>query len=108
MLSGFDRHGDEMSFSSDNVCSEQLGHLGLIAGVINELGLIERIDKRLPLNERKGGIVSYGRRAAAMILNGLGFMNSRLCMTSHFFQDKPVAQMLGDEMSNIAPLLEPS
>ena len=87
-----------MSLNRDNVSSEQLGHLGLVAATIRELGIIEKIDARLDLNARKGGIVSYGRRAAAMILNGLGFMNSRLSMTTHFFQDKPVAQLLGDEI----------
>ena len=35
-----------------------------------------------------------------MILNGLGFMNSRLYMTSHFFIDKPVAQLLGAEVES--------
>lgn len=88
-----------MSFNSDTVSSEQLGHLGLVAATIRELGIIERIDARLDLNERKGGIVSHGRRVAAMVLNGLGFMNSRLSMTTHFFQDKPVAQLLGAEVS---------
>jgi transposase len=87
-----------MSLNSDNVSSEQLGHLGLVAATIRELGIIEKIDARLDLNERKGGIVSYGRRVAAMVLNGLGFMNSRLSMTTHFFQDKPVAQLLGAEV----------
>ena len=38
------------------------------------------------------------QRLWAMILNGLGFMNSRLSMTTHFFQDKPVAQLLGAEI----------
>jgi transposase len=88
-----------MSLNGDNVSSEQLGHLGLVAATIRELGIIERIDARLDLNERKGGIVSHGRRVAAMMLNGLGFMNSRLSMTTHFFQDKPVAQLLGAEVS---------
>ena len=88
-----------MQLNSDNVSSEQLGHLGLVAATIKELGLIEKIDSRLSLDESKGGIVSFGRRAAAMVLNGLGFMNSRLCMTAHFFQDKPVAQLLGDEIT---------
>lgn len=87
-----------MSFNRDTVSSEQLGHLGLVAATIRELGIIEKIDARLDLNDRKGGIVSYGRRAAAMVLNGLGFMNSRLSMTTHFFQDKPVAQLLGAEI----------
>lgn len=79
----------------DTVSSEQLGHLGLIAATIHELGLIERIDARLALDERKGGRVSHGCRVAAMILNGLGFMNSRLYMTGRFFEDKPLSQLLG-------------
>jgi transposase len=82
----------------NNVNSEQLGHLGLVAATIRELGLIERIDSRIALDENKGGIVSHGRRVAAMVLNGLGFMNSRLYMTPHFFEDKPVAQLLGAEI----------
>lgn len=88
-----------MSLNHNTVSSEQLGHLGLVAATIRELGIIEKIDARLDLNERKGGLVTYGRRVAAMVLNGLGFMNSRLSMTTHFFQDKPVAQLLGDEIS---------
>ena len=88
-----------MSLNRDTVSSEQLGHLGLVAATIRELGIIEKIDARLDLNERKGGLVSYGRRVAAMVLNGLGFMNSRLSMTTHFFQDKPVAQLLGAEVA---------
>lgn len=88
-----------MSLNRDTVSSEQLGHLGLVAATIRELGIIEKIDARLDLNERKGGLVTYGRRVAAMVLNGLGFMNSRLSMTPHFFQDKPVAQLLGAEIT---------
>lgn len=87
-----------MSLNRDTVSSEQLGHLGLVAATIRELGIIDKIDERLDLNERKGGLVSHGRRVAAMVLNGLGFMNSRLSMTTHFFQDKPVAQLLGAEV----------
>lgn len=87
-----------MELNSDNVSTQQLGHLGLIGSVIRDLGIIEKIDARIPLNETKGGIVSYGKRAAAMILNGLGFMNSRLYMTQHFFQDKPVAQLLDSDV----------
>jgi transposase len=88
-----------MPLNRDTVSSEQLGHLGLVAATIRELGIIEKIDARLDLNERKGGLVTYGRRVAAMVLNGLGFMNSRLSMTTHFFQDKPVAQLLGSEVA---------
>jgi transposase len=85
-------------FHQESVSSQQLGYLGLVAATIRELGLIERIDALLELDPKKGGIVSYGRRVGAMILNGLGFMNSRLYMTPHYFQDKPVAQLLGAEV----------
>ena len=65
----------DMSLDGNTVTSEQLGHLGLVAATIREFGIIEKIDARLYLNERKGGLVTYGRRVAAMVLNGLGFMN---------------------------------
>lgn len=87
-----------MPLNRDTVSSEQLGHLGLVAATIQELGIIDKIDARLDFNEQKGSLVSHGRRVAAMILNGLGFMNSRLSMTTHFFQDKPVAQLLNAEV----------
>jgi len=47
-----------MTLNRDTVSSEQLGHLGLVAATIRELGIIEKIDARLDLNERKGGLVS--------------------------------------------------
>ena len=79
-----------LTLNRDTVSSEQLGHLGLVAATIRELGIIEKIDARLDLNERKGGLFSYGRRVAAMVLNGLGFMNSRLSMTPIFFKTSPL------------------
>ncbi len=45
-----------MDLNSETVKSEQLGSLGLVASVIRELGIIEKIDKRLELSESKGGI----------------------------------------------------
>ncbi len=81
-------------YSTETVSSQRLGALGLIAATIQKLGLIEKIDARLELNDDSGAIVSHGRRSAAMILNGLGFMNSRLYMTQNFFEDKPVQEML--------------
>ena len=47
-----------MPLNRDTVSSEQLGHLGLVSATIRELGIIEKIDARLDLNERKGGLVT--------------------------------------------------
>ena len=54
-----------MSLSRDNVSSDQLGHLGFVAVVIDDLWIMEKIDKRIALNEKKGGLVTYGRRVEA-------------------------------------------
>ena len=87
-----------MELSSKNVRTKQLGHLGLVAATIHDLRLIEKIDARIALDKSKGGIISHGKRVAAMVLNGLGFINSRLYMSQMFFHDKPISAMLGEEV----------
>lgn len=81
------------------VKTEQLGHLGLIAAVIKKLNIIEKIDLKLPVSKEHGSIVTMGQRVAAMILNGLGFLNDRLYMHPIFFEDKPVAALLGENIT---------
>jgi len=88
-----------VELSSKNVRTKNLGHLGLVASTIKDIGLIEKVDARLCLNKKKGGIVSHGKRVAAMVLNGLGFINSRLYLSPLFFHDKPVSVLLGEEIS---------
>lgn len=75
--------------------SQALDHLGLVAGMVDELGLVEQIDRLLP-KDREKGIVSHGQAVKAMILNGLGFMRSPLYLTPEFFRDKPVKRLLGE------------
>ena len=56
-----------MLYNRGNVSSRHLGHLGLVAATIAELGIVDKIDSRIELNEIKGGIVSYGRRVGVRI-----------------------------------------
>jgi transposase len=74
--------------------SKNLDHLGLVAGMCDELGLVSLIDNLLPSDstERK---VSTGVCVKALILNGLGFVGRRLYLVSDFFSDKPVEHLLG-------------
>lgn len=72
---------------------EAIGHLGLVASTIQDMKIMEKIDEQLGV--AKGG-VKYGQRVGAMILNGLGFINTALYMTPRFFHDKPVSLLLGD------------
>lgn len=81
------------SFESEQVSSLHLGHLGLVADKIESLGLIELIDRRLPVSEEHGSKVTHGERVAAMIFNGLGFIDSRLYLFPEFLSDKPLDRL---------------
>lgn len=72
-----------------------LNHLGLVSAMVDELGIVESIDRVLPKDPEKQ-IVSYGKAVKAMILNGLGFNQRVLYLTPHFFKDKPVEQLMGE------------
>ncbi len=81
-----------------SVFTQNLDHLGLVAGTIKQLDLVERIDELLGENSRATKFVSVGECVAAMILNGLGFTNQTLYFVSHFFSNKPVGRLLGEHL----------
>lgn len=74
--------------------SKTLDHLGLVAGMCQEIGISQVIDAACPCDS-PDQIVSTGKALEAMILNGLGFVNKRLYLIPRFFRDKPVELLLG-------------
>jgi transposase len=66
----------------------RLDHLGLIASVIKDLGLIDMIDRRLVPDAQER--ITPGEAVAGLILNGLGFANRPLSFTPQFFANKPL------------------
>jgi transposase len=72
---------------------ENLDHLGLVAGIVDELGLVELTNRQL--GEHKLEQVSAGQVVKALILNGLGFVSAPLYLFSEFFESKPVEHLLG-------------
>src|SRR5512147_712306 len=74
--------------------SYTLDHLGVVAGMCDELGITELID-RVIVQDRDKRTVSVGTGVKAMILNGLGFVNRALYLTPHFFEGKPLDRLLG-------------
>jgi transposase len=78
--------------------SETLEHLGLIAGMFDELGIGDLVDEMVPqdLSQRK---VSVGQALKAMVLNGLGFANRRLYLMPEFFRNKPTERLVGAGIS---------
>jgi transposase len=75
---------------------ERLDHLGLIACMIKDLGLISMIDARLVPDEPEE--ITPGEAVAGMILNGLGFANRPLSLTPQFFTNKPLDLLFRPEV----------
>lgn len=87
-----------MIIKEENASSQVLDHLGLVASVIKDIGLISKIDERIPVSKEKGAKLTIGQRVAAMILNGLGFMDNRLYMFPKFLENKPVHRLFDDKV----------
>ena len=75
---------------------ERLDHLGIVAGICQEIGLVASLDALAGPSQQD---VSIGTATVAMILNGLGFSNRRLYLVSQFFATKPVEHLLGPGIS---------
>ena len=70
---------------------KNLNHLGIIAGVIDELEIVRIINERLGVDKREN--ITAGQIVKAMILNGLGMVSQPLYLFSNFFRDKPVEHL---------------
>ncbi|MEA3346103.1 MAG: IS1634 family transposase, partial [Chloroflexota bacterium] len=66
-------------------------HLGIVAGVCHEIGLIEQVDVCIGPTKRK---VSVGEAVQAMVINALGFVGRPLYLTPEFFSNKPVDRLI--------------
>src|SRR5437764_15161634 len=75
---------------------ERLGNFGLIASVIKDLHLIERIDACFMPDEQEA--LTPGQALAGMILNGLGFTTRPLSLTPQFFANKPLDLLFRDRI----------
>lgn len=79
---------------SKEYSSKSLDHLGIVSGMIDELGIVEAINNHLQIDGKERQ-VSLGVLCKALILNGLGFTQRTLYMVSTFFEDKPIEVLLG-------------
>src|SRR5215213_1468255 len=66
--------------------SFDIDHLGIVASVMDEIGLVEQIDRLLGTHEQEH--LSSGQLIKAMILNGLGFVSAPLYLFQEFFEGK--------------------
>ncbi|OKH27915.1 IS4 family transposase [Calothrix sp. HK-06] len=73
---------------------QNLDHLGIVAGIIDSIGLVEIINDLLGTDVSEK--ISSGHVVKAMILNGLGFVSSPLYMFSKFFESLPCEHLIGE------------
>jgi transposase len=72
---------------------QDIDHLGIIAGIIDEIGIVEIIDKELGTHSQEK--VSAGQVVKAMIINCMGFLTAPLYLFSEFFRGKATEHLMG-------------
>ena len=76
--------------------TERIDHLGIVAGICQEIGLIEEIDRQIGPSEQK---VSCGEGVQAMVLNALGFSSRALYLMPDYMHNKPVDLLIRSGLS---------
>jgi transposase len=82
------------NIEASNIRVQDLDHCGLIAGICDEMRLVELVDKVVGTHPQE--IISPGQVVKAMILNGLGFVSAPLYLFEKFFVGKATEHLLGE------------
>jgi hypothetical protein len=72
----------------ESIHGERVDHLGLLASVINDSGLMRMIDARLGPDAQEE--ITAGEAVAGMILTGLGCANRPMSLTPQLFAHTPL------------------
>ena len=78
--------------------SQVLDHLGLVAGMFDELGIGDTLDQATRQNPEMRDL-TVGEAVKAMVLNGLGFINQALYLVPRFFQHKPTYRLISPRVT---------
>ncbi len=83
-----------MKSIASSIRVQDLDHCGIVAGIIDQMGLVEQINRELGSHPQE--IVSAGVAVKAMILNGLGLVSAPLYLFEKFFVGKATEHLLGE------------
>lgn len=78
--------------STAQIQVKDLNHYGIIAGIIDEIGLVEKINQLVGTHARQK--VTPGLAVKAMIINGLGMFSAPLYLFEKFFEGKATEHLL--------------
>jgi transposase len=73
---------------------KNIDHLGIVAGLIDEIGIVETINSKLGIDSREK--ISAGILVKAILINALGFVSRPLYLFSQFYDDKAIEILLGE------------
>lgn len=76
-----------------NLSTLSLDHLGLVAGIFDELGISEVIDSEIP--KTRDSKLPHSAIMKGLILNGLGFVERRLYIFPSYFENLAVEKLFG-------------
>ncbi|MEG4812798.1 IS1634 family transposase [Microcoleus sp. F8-D3] len=83
-----------MKKPSEAINIVNLDHLGIVAGIIDEMELVEEVNKKLGIRTKE--TLSPGQVMKAMILNGLGFLSAPIYLFDSFFVGKATEHLIGE------------
>jgi len=72
---------------------ENIDHLGIVAGLIDEISIVKIINEKLGVDQREK--ISSGQVVKALIMNGLGMVSRPLYLFPQFWEDKALEKLLG-------------
>jgi len=82
-----------MNNSNLDIQVQDIDHLGIVAGIVDEIDLVGENDRQIGVHPQQ--ILTTGQVVKAMILNGLGFVSAPLYLFSAFFEGKATEHLLG-------------
>ncbi len=85
-----------MDYQKEEFESKNLDHLGIVARIIDDIGIVEKINEIFLIDSREKININTGEVVKAIILNGLGFVSKPLYLFSQFFEDKAIEHLLGE------------
>lgn len=77
--------------------SKKIDHLGLVAGMCNEIDLTQMVDRIIPADPRAE--LSVGECLKLMIINAMGFAGRALYLEAEFFSNRSIQRLLGRNVS---------
>jgi len=77
----------------DTYKQKVIQHLGIVAGICNEIGLIKTIDAEIEKPKRK---VTVGQAVQSIILNALGLSGRAMYLHPDYYRKRPVELLVGE------------